>query len=158
MAFLRNSLFRSRFAVAALVLVGATALVFVGALAGRSVSFADSKGLAVAYVDTTKLFAEYPSMKAMQAQLEKETKQMQADFDKKATGLDNDSKQKLFQEFQGRLEKRKGELVPKAVDQVLAVVRKIAQQQGYSMVLEKQAILYGGKDITADVLKAGGVK
>lgn len=158
MSSLLKKVARSRFTLAALVVVGAAVLVLFGAVAGRTVLSADSKAFPVAYVDTTKLFAEFPVMKSMQAQLEKETAQMQAEFDKKAAGLDNAAKQKLFSEYQARLEKRKGELVPKAVDQVLAVVRKVAQSQGYSIVLEKQAVLYGGKDLTADVLKAGGVK
>lgn len=157
MSFLKN-LARSHHARTALVVAGAAALILVGALGGRSVLFADSQGFAMAYVDTNRLFAEFPVMKSMQAQLQKETTQMQTDFDKKAAGLDSTAKQKLFQDYQKRLEKRKGELVPKAVDQVLAVVRKVAQAQGYSVVLDKQAVLYGGKDLTAEVLKAGGVK
>lgn len=137
------------------VLAVVLAVVAAGAgLAGWSLARADRLS-AIAYVDTGRLANEFPDMKTMRQQLEKDTAAMQKEYDRKAASLSQEEKVKLFQDYQARLDKKKEAMVSTALARAVQVVGEVAKKQGYSVVLEKQGVLYGGTDITDAVIRAG---
>lgn len=139
---------------AVLVLALALAASLAG-VAGWSMAKAD-KLSSIGYVDTGRLANEFPDMKAMRQQLEKDTSAMQADYDKATAKMSQDEKAKVFQQYQAKLDQKKNTLVSSALAKTVQVIGNVAKKQGLTVVLEKQSVLYGGTDITDAVIKAGG--
>lgn len=124
-------------------------------LAGWSLARADRLSN-IGYVDTGRLANEFPDMKAMRQQLEKDTAAMQQEYDRKAASLSQEEKVKLFQEYQTKLDRKKEAMVSAALAKAVQAVGEVAKKQGLSVVLEKQGVLYGGTDITDSVIRSGG--
>lgn len=59
----------------------------------------------------------------------------------------------LQEDYLDQLEKRKNELSSKITEDIRLAIEKVAQQQGLATVVDKIAILYGGKDVTDEVIK-----
>ncbi|MCC6442928.1 MAG: OmpH family outer membrane protein [Armatimonadetes bacterium] len=51
-----------------------------------------------------------------------------------------------------QLEAKKVEMSAKLSDEIRATIGKVAQEKGFTAVVDKQAIFYGGVDITEDVI------
>ncbi len=133
----------------------AAMVVLVGVVAGItnwSISRAD-KVASVGYVDMARLSKDFPDIKASRDVLEKETTKLQGEYDKASASLSKDEKVKLFQEYQTKLDAKKESMLAKAFEKVNQTISEVAKEQGLSMVLDKQVVLFGGKDITSEVLK-----
>ena len=76
--------------------------------------------------------------------------EMQAEFDEKSAELDEDEKTELFMEYQEKLtamERQYREDVQDAVNEV-------GQKQGVDVIVNASVVLYGGIDLTDDVIKS----
>lgn len=59
------------------------------------------------------------------------------------------------QRFQ-ELQKLEGEMLDTMQNKILQVVGQVAEKQGLALVVDRQAVLYGGNDLTQEVLKKLG--
>jgi len=137
--------------------------------------------LKVGYVDIEKVFNQYSGTKKaktkLQSKLEEEQKRidkkkqeilkMKDDLDKQKSILDKNKLKEKEDELQQKLEKLQAdaleiqqklygeekELTANIVEEIRAIVQKIAKDKGYDFVFEKNLLLYGGEDITYLVLK-----
>ncbi|MGE5507687.1 MAG: OmpH family outer membrane protein [Chitinophagales bacterium] len=148
-------LFNVPFKVSAVLVLALSLAASVAGVAGWSLAKAD-KLSSVGYVDTGRLANEFPDMKAMRQQLEKDTAAMQAEYDKATASMSQDEKAKVFQQYQAKLDQKKNTMVSAALAKTVQVIGDVAKKQGLTVVLEKQSVLYGGTDITDAVIKAGG--
>ncbi|HHV63266.1 MAG TPA: OmpH family outer membrane protein [Firmicutes bacterium] len=113
----------------------------------------------IGYVNVNKIFAEYPDFQKGMAALQKELQAMQKELDAKVEGLDTNSKVKMRDEYQARLDKRKAEVLGPLEKKVNQAIEDVAKASGVSVVLSNQAVIYGGKDLTDEVIKRlGGSK
>ena len=137
-----------------------SALLILG-LASLTPAFAESR---IAVVDVPAVVAQSQQVKALKNEqqtkiqdLEKWLKTVQADVEKQKT---QEGKEKLLKKYNAEFAKKK-EAIAKDYAARLQTVEKsisdtIAQQaraKGYTMVISKGIVLYGGDDITADVAK-----
>jgi len=116
-------------------------------------SFVLSQNNSIGYVDYLKVFSEYKETKRMQVQIQqKQTEINKIIEDAKKKGLSEKDLNKLKSDK----EKELGDLVSKIRDslrkKILAEVEKVAKSKNLSVVLEKGARVWGGVDITKDVL------
>lgn len=137
--------------------------------------------LKVGYVDIEKVFNQYSGTKKakskLQSKLEAEQKKidkskqdilkMKQDLDKQKTILDKNKLKEKEDELQAKLEKLQAEaleiqqkllseekeLTANIVEEIRAIVQKIAKEKEFDYVFEKNLLLYGGEDITYLVLK-----
>ncbi|MBC7288426.1 MAG: OmpH family outer membrane protein [Armatimonadetes bacterium] len=58
----------------------------------------------------------------------------------------------LEQQFARELMKRQDELRAQLTAKVQSAIEAVAKQKGYDIVLDREAVFFGGEDITADVL------
>jgi outer membrane protein len=137
--------------------------------------------LTVGYVDIEKVFNQYEGTKKAKDKLQKEVQVEQAamqkekadiektlgDLDKKSSIMDKKevAKQKdaleerykklqeKMMEVQQRLLAKEKEMTSNLVDEIRAIIVKIAKDKKYDYVFEKNMLLFGGDDITPYVIK-----
>jgi Skp family chaperone for outer membrane proteins len=78
-----------------------------------------------------------------------------ADFDRlsQLSNKTDDEMETLGTQLDDQLTAKSAELSKKLTDTVLAAITDIAKQKAYTVVMDKQAVLYGGTDLTDDVMK-----
>jgi outer membrane protein len=137
--------------------------------------------LNVGYVDIEKVFNQYSGTKKAKEKLQKEVQSEQAamqkekaDIEKTLENLDKKSsimdkkelaKQKdaleerykklqaKMMEVQQRLLAKEKDMTSNLVDEIRAIIVKIAKDKKYDYVFEKNMLLFGGDDITVYVIK-----
>lgn len=107
----------------------------------------------IGVVDYKIVFSQHPDLPEAKEVLHTETMQAQQEFESKSPGLSDKEKQELDWQLRQRLELKQQELLSAITAKIDAVIKEVADAQELSAVVEKDATIYGGKDITNDVLK-----
>ena len=127
-------------------------------------AFAEPQPPKIAVVDIQKVVAASSQVKALKSSQEAKNKELAA-FIKKAQAdvnkqTDAKKKKELAEQYEKQLAaKREANAKDyaaklKAADQnITSQIGKKAAEMGYTMVLPKSAVIYGGDDITATVLQ-----
>lgn len=116
-------------------------------------NFIYSQVNSIGYIDYLKVFSEYKETKNMQTQIQKKQEEINKIIEEaKKRGLD----QKKLDDLKKEKEKELGEIVAKIRDalrkRILLEVEKVAKSKKLYVVLEKSARVWGGIDITKEVL------
>ena len=102
----------------------------------------------VGIVDYSKLIAEHPGMQPAREKYEAAAKQVQEDFQNQAANMTPEQQEQKQKEMQ---DKQK-ELIDPIRNSIEEQVKAVADSRGINVVLDKNNVLYGGQDITQDVL------
>lgn len=135
------------------------ALVFVLGIAGIAMTQTTNVGFAaspsgVGVVTWQVLMMQHPDMQMIKAAMDNEVQVAKTEFEEKAKGLSQEEQQKLYMQYQERLSNRERELMKPLFDKINTAIKKIADAKGLSIVVDKQGVLYGGTDITEEVMKS----
>jgi len=137
--------------------------------------------LQVAYVDIDKVSSEYEGAKKAVAKLkdklenekksltakQKELQDLQDLIEKDKTVWSKEKMNNMTDELKSKTEKFQAEyadaqqklqdeelaMKSNILDEIRAIVQKVAKEKGYDYVFERTTLLYGGDDITAFVIK-----
>jgi len=143
-----------------------TALVFITGITYNNLAFSSVKNnFKVAIVDVNEVVKNYDKVNTLKEKQKAEVADLRKfveDARKKvAEEKDADKKKKLETAYNQELQTRKkainGEYQKQLADidkNINLVTSNIAKSNNYDLVLTKNSVLYGGKDITNDVLKA----
>lgn len=108
----------------------------------------------IGYVDSARLINAYLSTPAVDKVLQDEKsrleKEMAAVLEKEK---DDQKKQEIVNQYQARLNAR----IQQEVEKLNVFVAQVAKEKGISVVLDGAAVIYGGVDLTADVMKKAGI-
>lgn len=85
-----------------------------------------------------------------------ETARLQAELDIAVEGKTEAEKQETFDAFQTKLYALQQEIVDGLLDDVRRVIAEVAEEQGISVVLDANSVMYGGIDVTHAVLERLG--
>ena len=135
----------------------ALAGVFIVSIAGMALmSMGDTAGAApssnIGVVDQQQIVTANPALAAEYQQKMKSTAdEMQKDFDEKSKDMSDEEKEKLFADMQKQFNEKRVAIEKEMQDKVNAAVESVASKKGLSLVVEKNAVIYGGTDITKDV-------
>lgn len=159
-----QTIFRQKRRIKIVALV--VAAVFVLGVAGIAVSqsgrtpvaAAATSGSDIGYVNYQLLVSSHPDMPAAQQSMQNEVEQAKKDFDTKSQGMSDQEKQQYYMQLQQRLSMKQQELLKPIYDKVDAAIKDVATAQGIAVVLDKSNVIYGGKDLTDDVMKKIGGK
>ena len=66
--------------------------------------------------------------------------------------MSEQEKASYYQQTQQRLQQKQQELIEPIQKNIEDTVKKVAEQKGLSVVIDKNAVVYGGQDITQDVV------
>ena len=158
-------------------------LIVVGALVGLGLgwswSVAAAEGVKIGYVNLGKLFDNYERTKASEQVLEQKGKQKQAELQGRLSELNKlrqnldllsdqakaskskelEEKSDAFQQLKTRSERdllrERNEVAKGIFDEIDKMVSDYATANGYSLVLDQRALLFGAgaNDVTDEVLK-----
>lgn len=141
-----------------LAIVAAFVLGIVGiSLSQSSIGHAaPANNSAVGVVNYQMIVVSTPDMDAYKTNMQAEIDSAQKEFDEKAKDLPDQEKQLYYTQLQERLGQKDRELKAPILDKINAAIKKVADSKGLTIVVDKQAVLYGGVDITDDVIKSFG--
>ncbi|MCF8036118.1 MAG: OmpH family outer membrane protein [Desulfobacteraceae bacterium] len=111
----------------------------VGAFAG------DAENIEIVTVNTNEIMQSHPAFKKAQQTLRGEAQKMQQQMQEKGKQQQRAAQQQLQQ--------RSRELQQNAMDEVRADIQKIAKEKGYEYVMDQNALISGGKDVTDEILE-----
>lgn len=107
----------------------------------------------VGVVSYQQLVTQHPDYNTARETMNNEIAQAQKEFDAKAGSMNDKEKQDYYMQLQQRLNLKQQELIGAIETKVKAAVKDVAEAKGLSVVVEKSAVVFGGQDITEDVLK-----
>lgn len=111
----------------------------------------------VGKVNMQALVTGHPDYAKAQETFKQENEQLQKDFQEKSASMKTDKeKQEYAAQLQQRLQMKERELITEIQNKVNAAIKEVADSKGLSVVLPEQAVVYGGQDITQDVMKKFG--
>lgn len=123
----------------------------------------------IGYVDTARVLQSYKGAKSAQAQMQKELQQYQAAFvdrqkkiqEAQKAGKSQAELQKLTEQYEKELAPLKAKaanleqrLSKDVKSKIEAKINTIAKNRKCDVVVDKAVVLYGGVDLTTDVINA----
>lgn len=134
------------------------AALFVLGVVGMAVS-TTGKGYAagassnIGKVNYQALVSQHPDMAKMNETMQAEVTQAQQDFNTKSANMNEKEKQDYYMQVQQRLSLKERELIAPIYDKVDAAIKAVADAKGLAVIMDAGNVVYGGQDITEDVLK-----
>lgn len=119
-----------------------------------SVGSAAAANSGVGVVNWQSLVVQHPDMATLKTSMDAEVATAKKEFEEKAKGLNQEEQQRYYMQLQERLANKERELMVPLMDKINAAIKKVATNKGLSVVVDKQSVIYGGTDITEDVIKA----
>ena len=134
------------------------ALVFVGSVVALALTQSGT-GVASAASSSNVGVVDYRQFTTLkiytdaEAEMQKAVQQAQQEFNEKSANMSDEEKQAYYQQTLERLQQNNTDLMEPVQKQVEDAVKAIAEAKGLSVVLNKDTVVYGGTDITQDVIK-----
>jgi outer membrane protein len=139
------------------------AVIFIGSVVaialtqtGNIASAASSSTVGV--VEYDQIMLQHPDMKSLDDQLKTAIDEIKKEFDEKSANMNDQEKQDYYIQCQERILQRREELLAPVISSVDAAIKAVADKRGLSVVLAKAAVVYGGQDITQEVIAQLGKK
>ena len=107
-----------------------------------------AENLNIVSVDTARIMERHPAFVEAQQTFQGEMQQMQQQLQ----GMGEEEQMMAQQMMQQQLQQRGQELQQEAMDKVRDDIATIAGEKGYEYVVDSNALLVGGKDITEEVM------
>jgi outer membrane protein len=107
----------------------------------------------VGVVDYGQLINGHPDTPKANETLKAEQELAKKEFAEKSAGLGDQEKKDLDRQLSQRVEQKRQELLKVITDKINAAIKEVADAKGLSVVLGKNTVIYGGLDITDEVMK-----
>ena len=114
----------------------------------------------VGFVDTQRVLRNHPEMQTTMSVLQLEAQKAQQEFESKAASLDDKGKQELGQKLSEQIDKKEASLLNPIRAAIRKAIAEVAKAHGISNVVDASAMVYGGMDLTDEVMASvsGGKK
>ena len=134
------------------------ALVFVGSVVALALSqsgtgIASAASSSVGVIDYRQVMSQHPDLQAANATMQQAVQDAQKDFETKSANMREQEKNDYYQQTQQRLQQKQQDLIEPIQKKIEDAVKGVAEVKGLSVVLDKSSVVYGGQDITQDVVK-----
>ena len=135
------------------------AVVFIGSVVALALSQSSQMGIAsaagngnVGVVDYRQ-FSNSPDVANVETEMQKASADAQKEFNEKSANMSDQEKNDYYQQTMQRLQQQRQDLLDPVQKKIDDAVKEVADKKGISVVLVKDTVIYGGTDITADVVK-----
>ncbi len=115
---------------------------------------APANNSAVGVVNYQMVVVSHPDLANVKTAMQAEVETVRKEFEEKAQSMPDQEKQRYYAQLQERLGQKERELMAPVLDKVTAAIKKVADAKGLTIVVDKQTVIYGGVDITDDVVKS----
>lgn len=112
----------------------------------------------VGTIDYQQVMASHPDVEGLQGQMETAVNEIKKEFEEKSASMNEQEKAEYYQQCQLRLAQKQQELLEPIRTAVDAAIKKVADKKGMAVVIDKMAVIYGGQEITQDVIAEFGKK
>ena len=133
------------------------AVIFIGSVValaltqtGNIASAASSSSVGV--VDVQQVMAAHPDVQGLQGQMETTVNEIRKEFEEKSAGMNDQEKAEFYIQCQQRIAQKQEELLAPIEQSVEVAIKAVADKKGLAVVINKAAVVYGGQDITQDVI------
>lgn len=106
-----------------------------------------------AYVNLERIFEEHPARTAAEQTLNQKAAEYQQQLELEAEELSGTEQKEILAEYQQKLQNLESELLASVTEEVEKIIMETAAEQKVKFVLEEEQVLYGGYNLTDDVLK-----
>lgn len=111
---------------------------------------------AVGVVNYGLLVDKHPDAAKANEDLRAEAAQAKKEYDEKAPGLNDQEKKNLDLQLGQRVELKRRELLTAVLEKVNVAVKAVAEAKGLTIVINSTSVVYGGQDITEEVIEKFG--
>lgn len=147
----------------ALLTLGLCALAFALGMGVNNLAFSDAAAPKIACVNVGELLAASKTLKAAEDAKAKSTKEMLAWYNTASADINKQTTKELraaaVKKYEAQLTQKKkavkdayAKKVNEVDKQLDTVITQKSKALGYTLVLRKDAVLYGGEDITSQIL------
>jgi len=133
------------------IFVAAFLLFSVVAITQPTISHAATSPVGV--VNYQQLINQHPDMAQANETYKTLFKQAQDDFNAKSATMSDDDKKTLSQQLDQGLQQKKQELLGAIRDKINIAIKEVADSKDLTIIVDKSVTVYGGQDITDDVMK-----
>ena len=106
----------------------------------------------VAYVNLEKVFAEHPARTAAEQKLNQKAAEYQQQLEENGEELSGAEQKELLNSYRKDLQNLEAELLDSVLKEVEKIIIETAAEKQVKFVLEEEDVLYGGFNLTDDVL------
>lgn len=139
------------------------AVIFIGSVValaltqtGNIASAASSSNIGVVELD--QILVQHPDMQSFDDKMKSMVEEIKKEFDEKSVGMNDQEKADYYRQCQERILQKREELLEPIMKSIDTAIKTVADKKGLSVVLAKAAVIYGGQDITNDVIAQLGKK
>ena len=138
--------------IAAVFILGLFVLGYSQSGLERSVAGNPSES-AIGKVDFNNLVQGAPGLSDARKTLQETATASQKEFEEKSKGMNDADKAKLQNDYRSKLKDKESELIKPITESINKAIAAVGQTKGLAVVVDKNAVVYGGLDITQDVAK-----
>ena len=106
----------------------------------------------VGYVNRQQVFAGYPGIQDLMNRIQAMRAETQKDYDANGKDLPPADKKAYNDKLAQQEAQREDELMKPVGDKIEAAIKAVAAEKGLTVILDAGTVVYGGTDITADVI------
>lgn len=106
----------------------------------------------VAYVNLERVFDEHPARTAAEKKLNQKAAEYQQQLEQEGEELSGAEQKELLKSYQKELQNLEAELLDSVLKEVETIIVETAAAKQVKFVLEEKDVLYGGYNLTDDVL------
>jgi outer membrane protein len=139
--------------ILAIVVAVILALAAGGFVVTRGGGPAFGQSFTVGWVDMTRALDAHPRKASAEAALREYAQAQIADAQQRMKTMTAAQRQDLQRQVDQDIFKKRAELLGGLDKDLRAAIEKVAKQQGISIVLSRDVVLYGGVDLTDQVIK-----
>lgn len=133
------------------LIVAILIVMLTGILTTQIIAGSEAEGR-IAYVDIQEVFDNHPRKAGAEEKLNEMARSMQEDLEKEAKDLSEAKQQEMLNEYQENLSAKEQNLIQDILDDIDKAITEVAEREQVKMVLEKKNVVYGGYDLTQEVI------
>ncbi len=117
---------------------------------GLFTSTAYAGGVTIVSIDTETVFRSHPAFHQAMEEFQAEQQKIQRDLEE----MDDEERAMAQQVMQHQLQQLSEQLYSDAFGRMSADISRIAEDNGYDYVVDSNMLIFGGRDITEEVLNS----
>ena len=100
------------------------------------------------------VFRSYPDIQTTMSVINLERQKAENEFNEKAPKLDDKGRRELGEKLSAQVDKKEASLLNPIREKIRKTIGQVAKAHGIANVVDASAVVFGGKDLTEEVIAA----